>query len=75
MWAAYKDAEAILHECTQLQAHLKSQNDELAHIVQHMEVVAKVQAGADRFERRVVTTSSSLEGFSTLHRRLVRLND
>lgn len=41
----YKDAEAILHECIQLQAHLKSQDDELAHIVQHVEVIAKAQAG------------------------------
>jgi len=44
----YKDAEAILHECIQLQTHLKSQDDELAHIVQRMDAITKTQAQAAR---------------------------
>jgi len=36
----YKDAEAILHECVQLQAHLESQDDRLASIVAHMQAIA-----------------------------------
>jgi hypothetical protein len=29
----YKDAEAVLHECVQIQAHLKAQDEQLAAIV------------------------------------------
>jgi hypothetical protein len=35
----YKDAEAILHECQQLQAHLQSQDHLLDSIVGRMEVL------------------------------------
>lgn len=32
----YKDAEAILHECVQLQAHLQSQDDVLSTMIDHL---------------------------------------
>jgi len=35
----YQDAEAILHECQQLQAHLKGQDDLLSNIVGRMEAM------------------------------------
>ncbi|MDQ6914478.1 MAG: DUF1003 domain-containing protein [Actinomycetota bacterium] len=35
----YKDAEAILHECQQLQAHLKSQDQLLSDIVGRMQTL------------------------------------
>jgi hypothetical protein len=39
----YKDAEAILHECQQLQAHLQSQDQLLSSIVDRVETM---EAGA-----------------------------
>jgi hypothetical protein len=36
----FKDAEAILHECVQLQRHLKTQDHAIAHIVDGMQELA-----------------------------------
>ncbi|TAN34914.1 DUF1003 domain-containing protein [bacterium] len=33
----YQDAEAILHECLQMQSHLKAQDRALEHIIAHMQ--------------------------------------
>ncbi|HEY7933365.1 MAG TPA: DUF1003 domain-containing protein [Solirubrobacteraceae bacterium] len=38
----YKDAEAILHECQQLQAHLQSQDQLLSHIVDRVQAIEAV---------------------------------
>jgi hypothetical protein len=43
----YQDAEAILHECQQLQAHLQGQDDLLSNIVGRMEAM---EATAKRVE-------------------------
>ena len=44
----YKDAEAILSECLQLQAHLQAQDtvldDVVAHVKQHHEQLRKLSA-------------------------------
>lgn len=41
----YKDAEAILHECVQLQEHLQAQDEALERIIGRVETV--MAAGAD----------------------------
>jgi hypothetical protein len=41
----YKDAEAILHECQQLQAHLQSQDQLLSAIVGRMEAMEGAEQG------------------------------
>lgn len=40
----YTDAEAILHECLQLQAHLKAQDEVLDHAINDLQVVLRPQA-------------------------------
>ena len=41
----YQDAEAILHECLQMQEHLHAQDRAIEHIVSHMEQLNKKMAG------------------------------
>ena len=41
----YQDAEAILHECLQMQEHLHAQDKAIDRIIVHMEVLNKKMAG------------------------------
>jgi uncharacterized membrane protein len=41
----YKDAEAILHECLELQAHLKAQDEVLDQVITHVQRVTGPSSG------------------------------
>jgi hypothetical protein len=42
----YKDAEAIMHECLQLQQHLQAQDDILTEMISHARKLISVMPGA-----------------------------
>jgi hypothetical protein len=46
----YLDAEAVLHACERLQAHLKAQDLAIRHIVEHMEECRPKERPAGRAE-------------------------
>ena len=58
----YLDAESILHECVQLQAHLQGQDDTLAGLTTQMADIVRTQVALSAGAERLTAPQTRTEG-------------